>query len=152
MRPGKLFLLPGILGVVGLGLVGQTVASLGGGWRPSPTDVAVLVGELAVAVVAGWAMGRLSVFRTVDGVVSSRLRAGGAAVFLGFVAVRVLAALLATTIGGTAALLSASVLIMIAVVKLTQGLVVSARYRRHLAQAVEAPAVSAPSVRQPSYR
>jgi hypothetical protein len=110
------------------------------------------VGELAVAVVAGWAMGRLSVFRTVNGVVSSRLRAGGAAVFLGFVAVRVLVALLATTIGGTAALLSASVLIMIAVVKLAQGLVVAGRYRHHLAQAPTAPAATEASVRQPSYR
>ncbi len=152
VRPGKLYLLPAILGVVGLGLVGQTVASLGGGWRPSTTDVAVLVGELAVAALAGWAMGRLSVFRTVDGVVSSRLRAGGAAVFLGFVAVRVLAALLATTIGGTAALLSATALLMIAVVKLVQGVVVSGRCRQHLAQRAAAPAVIEPSVREPSYR
>lgn len=152
VRPGKLLLMPAILGIVGLGLVGQTVASLGAAWRPSAADVAVLAGELVIAVVAGAAMGRLSIFRTVNGVVSSRLQAGGAAVFLGFVAVRVLATLLAVNIGGTTALLSASVLIMIAVVKLTQGVVVSGRYRQHLAQPAAVPAATGPSERQPSYR
>lgn len=150
VRPGKLFVLPAILGLAGLVFIGQTVASLGSAWRPSTADVAVLAGELVIAVVAGGAMGRLSVFRTTDGVVSSRLRIGGAAVFLGFVTVRVLAALLAVNVGGTAALLSSSVLLMIAVVKLTQGLVVSRRYRQHTARTAVAPSVvEAP---QPSWR
>ncbi len=155
VRPGKLFVLPAVLGIVGLGLIGQTAAYLGADWRPSGADVAVLAGELVIAVVAGAAMGRLTSFRTAAGVVSCRLQTGGAAVFLGFVAVRVLATLLAASIGGTPALLSSSVLLMIAVVKLTQGLVVSRRSRGHTAPIADAPIAAAPSVvefPQPSWR
>ena len=127
----KLIRVPIVLGLFGVLIVAGTVESLGHAWRPSVTDLGVLGGELVLAVAAGWGMGRLSEFRTVDGVVASRLRPTGVAVFLGFVAVRVGVAVIAASIGGTPALMSATILVVIAVIKFTQGLVVAERYHAH---------------------
>ncbi len=153
VKLSKLTRMPIVLGLVGVVLLAQVIASLGSTWRPSSVDLGVLGGELVLAVVAGWAMGRLSEFRTLDGVVASRLRLSGVAVFLGFVAVRVGVAAFAGSIGGTPALLSSSVLLVIAVIKLTQGLVVTERYHRHLATVSPATrAHAAPAVVEASYR
>jgi hypothetical protein len=129
----KLTRLPIVMGLIGIVTVSATIRSLGSRWHLTLADALVLGIELAVAVLVGWAMGRLSEFRTVDGKVRSRLQPAGAAVFLAFIALRVAVAFGSASIGGTPALMSSSVLLVIAAIKLTQSFVIRQAVAAHSA-------------------
>ena len=129
----KLTRLPIIFAVIGAVMLASTVSSLGSAWRPSTVDITVLGGELVVAAGVGWAMGRLSEFSTAGGAVRSKLRPAGIVVFVAFIALRIVVALIAGSHGGSSALMSSSVMVMIAVVKLSQGLVIRETVAHHTA-------------------
>lgn len=129
----KLTRLPLILAIVGVAIVAETVRSLGPDWHLTLVDTVVLGAELAIAALVGWGMGRLSELRTVEGAVRSRLSRTGAAVFLGFIALRIVVALATAHAGGTPALMSSSVMIIIATIKFTQGVVVRKAVTAHTA-------------------
>ena len=95
--------------------------------RFSPVDGALIVGEVALAVVAGWAMGKLTQIATVDSVLSSRLLPAGLAIWFAFLALRILGSVFAQMHHLTLTGSVPSVLLMIAVVKGIQALMVQAR-------------------------
>lgn len=136
----KLTRLPIIFTVVGVGILAMTVKTLGAGWRPAGVDVAVLGAELALAVGVGWAMGRLCEFCTVSGSVRSRLRPVGVVVFVGFIAVRIAGTVVDGDLHGTAQLVSASMMLVVAVLKFTQGLVIRESLAAHTTDVAPAPA------------
>ena len=131
VRPGRLFRMPIVLGAVGLITISGTVQHLPHGWHPGALDVVVLVGELGAGLVAGIMMGRLTHIRTVDGVVQSRLSGPGVGVWLGFIALRVGFGVLAAVVGATFAAQPGAALLVIALIKVVQGLVVRERVSRH---------------------
>ena len=127
----KLTRLPVVFAILGTLSVSGTVSSLGRGWHPTVADISVLAVELVVAVTVGWAMGRLSEFRTMDGKVVSRLRPAGAAAFLAFIGLRVALTLVGGHLGVTPALMSSSVLLVIAVIRFTQSVVLREAVAAH---------------------
>lgn len=118
--------MPLLLLVVGLVVGAQTFDSFAS-LRTSPADVALLVGEAALAAVSGWAMGRMTQVGMVDGVLSSRLRPIGLAVWFGYVLLRVLGSAVAHVDHLSLASSLPLLFVMLAVVKGTQAAVVWSR-------------------------
>lgn len=153
VKLAKLLRLPVVLALFGTYSVFATAESLGNRWVPSDVDFSVLGSEVVLAVIVGWAMGKLSQFRTLDGVVSSRLSRAGVAVFVSFIVIRVVAAVVAGQYGGTSAIMSSSVLLIIAVIKLVQALVIRQAVAEHSAIPVHTvvdpadPVLAVPSLR-----
>jgi hypothetical protein len=129
----RLFRMPAILAVAGLFTIGGTIRALPQGWHPGAADVAVLIGELGAGLVAGVLMGRLASLRTENGVVQTRLAGSGLAVWLGFIALRVGFGVLAVIVGATFAAQPGATLLVVALIKLVQSLIVRERVSRHRA-------------------
>jgi hypothetical protein len=92
-----------------------------------------IVVELALAVVGGLLMGRLTKIETIDGQIKSRLSGPGLAVWFGFIAVRIGLAVLAHATGAELASSTPLIFLMIAVVKATQAFLITQRVSRHRA-------------------
>lgn len=99
--------------------------------RPGAADLLLLAAEALVAVAAGWGMGRLAQIAPVDGVLSSRLRPAGLAVWFGFILIRVAGGVIADVDHLALAASLPLVFVMLAIVKGTQAAVVSGRVARH---------------------
>ncbi len=132
VRPSRLFRMPAVLGAVG-------VISLAGSGQQllrqhlGVMDVGIVGAELLVGVVAGWLIGRLTEIRTFADGTKSKLVPAGIAVWLGFVALRIGFGVAASMMGASFAAMPGMTLIVIAVIKTVQGLMVRGRVERHLA-------------------
>ena len=130
VRPSKLMRMPLILGVVGvISLAGSGEQLL----HTTVLDIALLGAELTIGVFAGWLIGRLTEIRTFADGTKSKLVPAGIAVWLGFVAVRIGFGVAAAMLGASLAAMPGMTLIVIAVIKGVQGLMVHSRVVRHLA-------------------
>ncbi|MBO0811331.1 MAG: hypothetical protein J2P23_04710 [Microlunatus sp.] len=129
-RPGRQQKLPMILALVG-------VIEAATSWnnallsRVSAVDLLLVGVELAVAVLGGWLMGRLTEIGTVGGVTQARLRPAGLAVWLGFILLRVGMAVAGGFLGAVLTSNPAVILFAVAIVKGTQVLIVRERISRH---------------------
>ncbi|MET0693107.1 MAG: hypothetical protein ABWX96_02155 [Propionibacteriaceae bacterium] len=133
VRAAKLLRMPLIFAVIGLLLVSQSARQLPAGWHLDALDAGVIGFELLVAVVVGWWMGRLTQIRTIDGVVSSRLTGPGVGVWLGFIALRIGLGILASALSAPLAALPATILFVVAAIKIVQAVVIRERVARHRA-------------------
>jgi hypothetical protein len=144
VRPSRLIRMPLILGVVGLiSLAGSGPQLLH--QHITVLDIALLGAELTIGVVAGWLIGRLTEIRTFADGTKSKLVPVGIAVWLGFIAIRIGFGVAASMLGASLAALPGLTLIVLAVVKGVQGLMVHGRVVRHLA--AERPPTYADSLR-----
>lgn len=133
--------LPMILVLVGLIMAAQTFGTPGA-LRVSIGDLGLVAVEAGIAVAGGWLMGRLTQISTIDGGTRSRLSTVGLAVWLGFLAIRIGAEVLAHLDHLTLAASTPLILFMIAIVKGTQALTVRARVQQHLRTPLSARVVS----------
>lgn len=129
-QPGRQMRMPLILGIVGVVEAANSwnnalLSKVGG------LDVLMIGFELCLAVLGGWLMGRLSEVATVNGSTQTRLRPVGLAVWFGFIAVRIGMAALGAVLGAALASNTAVILLMVAIVKGIQVLVVRERISRH---------------------
>jgi hypothetical protein len=144
VRPSRLLRMPLILAVLGvISLAGSSQQLLH--WHPAVLDLAILGAELTIGVVAGWLIGRLTEIRTFADGTKSKLVPVGIAVWLGFIAIRIGFGVAASMLGASLAALPGLTLIVLAVVKGVQGLMVHGRVVRHLA--AERPPTYADSLR-----
>lgn len=126
----RLLTMPVILLGAGVVIAAQTYQSLSA-LHPGAVDVMSIVVELALAVVGGLLMGRLTKIETIDGQIKSRLSGPGLAVWFGFIAVRIGLAVLAHMTGAELASSTPLIFVMIAAVKATQAFVIIQRVSRH---------------------
>jgi hypothetical protein len=144
VRPSRLLRMPLILCVVGvISLAGSSQQLLH--QHTTVLDIALLGAELTIGVVAGWLIGRLTEIRTFADGTKSKLVPAGIAVWLGFIAVRIGFGVAAAMLGASLAATPGLTLIVIAVIKGVQGLMVHSRVVRHLA--AERPPTYAESLR-----
>ena len=130
----RLLQMPVILGVAGLVTIRGTIQHLPHGWQPTTTDIVVLLGELVAGLVAGVLIGRLAILRTENGVLRTRLGGAGLAVWLGFLGLRIGLEMVAALVGASFAAQPGVTLLVVAVIKLVQALVVWERASRHRAE------------------
>lgn len=128
----KLLRMPAILAVLGLVSLTTSLQQSQTGFRLDLLDLGVLGAELAIGIVVGWLLGRLTQIRTFADGTKSRLGAAGIALFLAYVGVRIGLGLLASTFGAPLAAMPAMTMFVLAVVKGVQGLMVHERVQRHL--------------------
>ncbi len=128
----RLLMMPVILLAVGVVVATRTYSDLGA-LHPGAGDVMSIVVELALAIVGGLLMGRLTKIETIDGRIKSRLTGPGLAIWFGFIAVRIGMDVLASMTGAELAASAPMILLMVAVVKGTQAFVITQRVNRHQA-------------------
>ncbi len=133
VRPSRLFRMPLILAALGLLSLAGSGRQLTR-WHPGVPDLAIVTSELAIGIMVGWLIGRLTVIRTFADGTRSKLLPGGIAVWLVFVALRIGFGIAASMMGASVAALPGITLIVIAVIKAVQGLMVHVRVIRHLAK------------------
>ena len=109
-------------------------------WDVSGTDIALLCGEVLVAIAAGWIMGRLTQVQVVDTVLCSRVRGAGVAVWCAYLVLRITGSVIAHLDHLTLSASLPAIFVMLAIVKGTQAIVVARRVHRH---SDEAPAAHA---------
>lgn len=131
--PSRLFRMPAILAAAGLFTIWGTIRTLPMGWHPGTADVAVLVAELGTGLAAGLLMGRLATIRTEHGVVQTRLSGQGLVVWFAFIGLRVGFGFLAVLVGATFAAQPGATLLVVALIKLVQSVIVRERVIRHRA-------------------
>ena len=123
--------MPVIFVVAGLLLIPAAAEQLPLGWQLGIPDVALIAAELALALVVGWQMGRLTEIATRDGVVSSRLGRAGVAVWLGFIVARIGLGVAGIAWHAPLATLPAVIFLVVATIKVTQAVVVRKRVAHH---------------------
>ncbi|HEY9290766.1 MAG TPA: hypothetical protein VIP98_05755 [Microlunatus sp.] len=129
--------MPVILAIIGMVTAAQTFDAPGA-LRFGTGDVALIAAEVAVAVLGGWLMGRMTQIATIDGSTRSRLTAVGLLVWFGFLAIRIGGEVLAHVDHLPLASSAPLVLFMIAIVKAAQAVTVRERVNRHEAGVAQA--------------
>lgn len=133
VRLSKLLRMPAILLVAALATIQTSARLLGAGWHPGARDLALVGVELGLGLVGGVLMGRWTQIRTQGDDVVSRVVGRGLAVWVGFIVIRVALGVLGSVLGAPLGSMPSTILVVIAVVKLAQALVVRTRVARHLA-------------------
>jgi hypothetical protein len=131
VKLSKLLRMPVIFAVAGALQIPSSLKQLPRGWHLDALDVAVISGELVLALVVGWLMGRMTEIANVRGVTSSRLGGWGIAVWLIFIAVRIGLGVVASAWSAPLAALPVTVFFVVAAVKLAQLVVVRERLAIH---------------------
>lgn len=127
--PRRLVLMPVVL----LGVAVLTAVQSAGvlsAMHPGALDVLSILLELAVGVIGGLLMGRLTRIERINGRVSSRVTGAGLAIWFGFIAFRIGMAVLAHVNGAELAASTPLIFVMVAIVKGVQALVVTRRLAR----------------------
>jgi hypothetical protein len=127
----RMLTMPLILVVLGVASLAGPGGHLPRGWHLGFLDIAILGFELAVGLVVGWIIGRLTEIRTTDGVTRSRVSYPGLAVWLGFVALRIGLGVAASMLGASLAAMPAMTIFVVALIKGVQVLLVRERVIRH---------------------
>lgn len=127
----RLIRMPLVFGVIGVVELITGLSHVGSGLHVRGLDVAIIGGELTLGLLAGWLMGRLTRIRRIEGVLKFRLAGPGIGVWLGFIVVRIGLAGLAHVLNAELAEQSGTVLIVVAVIKTIQALMVRDRIERH---------------------
>jgi hypothetical protein len=127
----KLLRMPIVFVVAGLLQIPSTARQLPVGWHLGVLDVVLIGAELVLAVAVGWLMGRLTEIAVIGTTVSARLGVAGVAVWLGFVAVRIGLAIAGGALHAPLATLPVVIFFVVAVIKITQAVVVRERLARH---------------------
>jgi hypothetical protein len=131
--PGRMLKLPLVLGVVGIISMARQTTTV------HPVDVAILGISALLAVASGAMMGRIARFRpspTDPRMVESRTGRLGVAIWFGLIVIRVGLDVAGHRMGSDLAVSTGTILVILAVNRLTAALVVSARqHRRPLAMA-----------------
>ena len=130
VTPSALMKMPLILAIIGVVTAVQTFNSPGA-LRFGTGDVVLIVAEVAVAVLGGWLMGRMTQIATIDGSIQSRLTPVGLTIWFGFLAVRIGGEMLAHADHLALASSTPLILFMVAIVKATQALTVRDRVAHH---------------------
>ena len=127
LDPGRMLKLPLILGIAGIVVMGRQTTTV------KPVDVVILGISALLAVVSGALMGGITRFRRSPAdpcVTETRTGWLGAAIWLGLVIVRVGLDLAGHRMGSALAVSTGTILVMLAVNRVTAALVVSARQHR----------------------
>jgi hypothetical protein len=125
--PGKMLKLPLILGAVGIVSMARQTTTV------HPVDVVILAISGLLAVISGAMMGRIARFRTSPAdprVAESRTGWLGVAIWFGLVVIRVGLDVAGHRMGSDLAVSTGTILVVLAVNRLTAALVVSARQQR----------------------
>jgi hypothetical protein len=131
VRLAKLLKMPLIFAVIGLALLSQSAKQLPVGWHFDALDLVLIGVELLLGLSVGWLMGRLTQIQTIEGVVSSRLAGAGVAVWVAFIALRIGLSIAASALSAPLAALPATILLMVAAIKVAQAVVMHGRVGRH---------------------
>ncbi|GAB3563517.1 hypothetical protein [Spelaeicoccus albus] len=141
VNPRKLLILPAVLAAIGLYDLKDLVA---GAQSFTALDAWFIAGQTVIAVALGLIMGKVVKFKTDGDVVYSRAGAIGAALWIGFIAVRLGVDALAHASGATVAGSVSVIMLTVAVNRFTQNALVLSRYNAHSS---ERPARSLTEVR-----
>jgi len=128
IEPGRMLRLPLILGIAGIVLMTRQTTTV------KPVDVVILGVSALLAVVSGAMMGRITRFRPSPAdprVTETRTGWLGLAIWLGLVVVRVGLDVLGHRLGSDLAVSTGTILVILAVNRVSAALVVSARQHRH---------------------
>lgn len=119
----------GLIGVVSLVTGARALSHL----HVGVVDVLIIGTELALGLLAGWLMGRFTQIRRFGDQLKSRLGAAGIGVWLGFLVVRIGLAVVAHVVDAGLAEQTGTILIVVAVIKTVQALMIRERIDRHQA-------------------